>query len=242
MNAIGYIRGSTSKQIVTCEAQEERIRKYCELQGMTIQAILSDSATTSKIPLDNRPGGSEIISAVKEKKVNAVIVTAIDRAFRNTSEALRWIDVFTKYGVGLHILNFGGSNLDTSSATGKMVFTFMAAVAEWERKIIAERTSAALQAMSANGELVTRPDRVRYGWMVSEDESTDKIVLKKNPKEQANIKRIIEMKASGIDPIEIARSLRKDGVKYRGHKLLVKHVRNIIKKDAIYSPIPSART
>ena len=75
------------------------------------------------------------------KQVDAVVVYKLDRIFRSTTDALETTRLFEKWGVSFHSIE---ETLDTQSAMGRFFFTLTAALAEMERRIIGERTKAAL--------------------------------------------------------------------------------------------------
>lgn len=163
MKSIGYIRVSTEDQAregVSLEAQETAIRTYAALKGLDIEEIIVDAGVTTKIPLERRKGGAELISRLG--KDVAVIAYKLDRIFRNTVECLSTIERWEKRGVSVHFIDLGGQAVDTRSATGRFVLTILAAVAEMERNQLGERTSAALQQKKRNGEYTG--GNVPYGY------------------------------------------------------------------------------
>ena len=58
--ALAYIRVSTGKQDLSMEAQEEKIRLYCQLNGLDLVEVIRERAVTAKIKLNKRPEGSRI--------------------------------------------------------------------------------------------------------------------------------------------------------------------------------------
>jgi DNA invertase Pin-like site-specific DNA recombinase len=73
-----------------------------------------------------------------------VVALKLDRIFRDAEDALRQTRAWDKAGVALHLIDMGGQSVNTASAMGRMMLTMMAAFAELERNLIAERTAAAL--------------------------------------------------------------------------------------------------
>lgn len=99
--------------------------------------------------------------AVGKRPVH-VLAVKLDRLFRSTSDALETTSHWNARGVSLHLTDMGGSALDTSSAMGRFFLTMLAAVAEMERGLIGERTSAALQHKKAKGEQVSSDAPIGY--------------------------------------------------------------------------------
>lgn len=153
MKAIGYCRASTDKQQLSIPAQKSKLEAYAQLKGLMLDDTIEDDATTSRIPLADRTGGKRLCQMINGGQVQTILIVKLDRAFRNTVECLSMIDKWEKkHNVRLHIIDFGGNTVDTRTATGKMMLTFLAGMAEWERAIIGERTKAVLAHKKRNGE------------------------------------------------------------------------------------------
>ena len=99
--------------------------------------------------------------------------------------------------------------LDTTSAVGGFFFTLMASLAEMERKLIGERTKAALQSKRVNGERVVE---IPFGFILADDGKH----LDAEPVEQEIIQRIYNLKHLGYSFRQIAADLNRDG--YRTKK------------------------
>ncbi|WP_244382567.1 recombinase family protein, partial [Burkholderia pseudomallei] len=92
----------------------------------------------------------------KLERSDALVVTKLDRLGRNTSDVLTTIDRLTGMGVRLHCLALEG--VDLTSAAGKLHLTVLAAVAQFERDLLIERTHAGLARARAEGRKGGRPD------------------------------------------------------------------------------------
>ena len=142
-----YIRVSTEEQVVegvSLQAQEERLRAYCLLNGLEIEAVIADEGISASKGLDTRPGGQRVLDLLRKGAATHVVALKLDRLFRNAEDALRNTSAWDRRGVSLHLLDMGGTSLSTGSAVGRMMLTMLAAFAEFERNLISERTSAAL--------------------------------------------------------------------------------------------------
>lgn len=75
----------------------------------------------------------------------------LDRLGRDLKHLVNLVDELTKRGIGLRVLAGQGANIDTTTANGRLVFGIFAALAEFKRELIVERTMAGLQAARAAG-------------------------------------------------------------------------------------------
>jgi len=160
LKAIGYCRVSTEEQAregVSLDAQAENIRRYCELYDLKMVDVLIDEGRSGK-DMD-RPAMNELMARVEQGAVDAVVFYKLDRVGRSTIDLLSFAEVLRASGVALHSVT---EKLDTGSAHGSFFFTLLAALAEMERRQIAERTKAALAHKQDRGEWVGRPPAGYY--------------------------------------------------------------------------------
>ena len=158
--AVGYIRVSTSEQAqegLSLAAQEERIRGYCTAKGWRLIRVYRDEGASGKT-LD-RPGIQSLIRDLKADGVDVVVIVKLDRLTRSVRDLGRLIeDLFD--GRSLASVE---ESLDSSTANGRMVINLLGTVAQWEREINSERTSAVLRFKRERGEWV---GRVPYGFRI----------------------------------------------------------------------------
>jgi DNA invertase Pin-like site-specific DNA recombinase len=88
------------------------------------------------------PGLQRVLAMVQNREVQAVIVAKLDRLTRSVRDLCELLELFERRGVALISL---AESLDTSSAAGRLVINIMAAVSQWEREAIGERTRDALR-------------------------------------------------------------------------------------------------
>lgn len=210
-SAVLYVRVSTAQQAIeglSLEAQTERLRAYCALRGLEAKALESDAGESAGKPLAKRPGGRRVLALARSKQVDCVVVAKLDRAFRNTRDALATIDAWDKAGVSLHIADMGGQAVDTSSAIGRMFLTMMAGFAEFERNLTAERTTAALAHKVASGDMRIGA-HAPYGWRY---EGT---ALVEVASEQATIALVQKLRAEGLSFRAVLGELAKQGLRNR---------------------------
>ena len=142
MTTIGYVRVSTedqAKEGVSLDNQKSKIEAYCQLKDLELSEIVEDAGISAKNL--KRPGVQKVLRMARKKQVDAIVVYKLDRIFRSTVDALETTKMFDKWGVSFHSIE---ETLDTQSAMGRFFFTLTAALAEMERRIIGERTKAAL--------------------------------------------------------------------------------------------------
>jgi DNA invertase Pin-like site-specific DNA recombinase len=158
MDVIGYVRVSTDKQAESGLGQEAQLRAIescCTQRGWTLVGVEQD--VMSAKAMDGRDGLERAISACRAGEGEAIIIAKLDRLIRSVSDFALLLERSRSEGWGIVALDLAG--VDTTTPMGEFMATVVAAVAQLERRIIGERTSAALQIKIANGELVGRkPD------------------------------------------------------------------------------------
>lgn len=143
MKRIAYLRVSTAEQ--SHDRQIDGLDAWAdELHTETVSAV-------SKA----RPVYQRVIR--KLQKDDVLVVWSLDRAWRNTKDALIEIDRLKRRGVKIHIASM---SIDTSSPFGKLIYTFVGALAEYERDVIRLRTKEGLAAARKRGKRLGRPPKI----------------------------------------------------------------------------------
>jgi DNA invertase Pin-like site-specific DNA recombinase len=202
--AVAYIRVSTKDQKTSLLSQEERIRAYCVMANLDLTAVLVEQDVSGKIPLYDRPEGEKIKELISSG-CSHVVSVKLDRIFRNAADALVTSENWLTQGVNLHIIDTGGSNVNTGSSMGRMFLTILAGFAEFERTVISERTSTALQHKKANGSVYC--PQTPYGLTSTNGK------LVENKEESAVIEKMRELRSGGMGYRKIARELNYSGIK-----------------------------
>jgi len=213
--AIAYLRVSTEEQAehgVSLDAQEAKVRAYCALHDLALANILVDAGVSAGKSLGTRPGGSEVLDAVRAGTVDCVVAIKLDRLFRNAGDCLTTVEAWEKKSVALHLVDMGGSSVDTSTAMGKFMLTVMAGVAEMERNLTRERTRTALQHKRSRRE---RTGAIPYGWQLD----TDGVHLVPVDAEQAVITEARKLRNAGLSLRAVARELAQRGLTSRKGKV-----------------------
>jgi DNA invertase Pin-like site-specific DNA recombinase len=147
-----YARVSTSNNGQDPSVQTREIREYCERRGWQIAGEYVDAGISGA--KDSRPELNKLMADAHRRRFDAVVVWKFDRFARSVSHLLRALENFNALGVGFVSLS---EQIDTSTPTGRMVFTVLGAVAELERSLIAERVRAGLRNAKAKGTRLGRP-------------------------------------------------------------------------------------
>lgn len=224
MKAIGYVRVSTERQAdrgVSLEAQAEKIKAMALVQGAELVDTIVEGGESAKTL--NRPGMAKLLALVDKGKVQAVIVAKLDRLTRSVKDLCELLERFERRGVALISV---AESLDTGSAAGRLVLNIMAAVSQWEREAIGERTRDALRHKRANGE---RVGNIQFGYRLS----TDGTHLEPDPGEQAVLAEIRALRKNGLTLRGIAAALNRKALRTRrGSAWRLEHVARIVKQGA----------
>lgn len=140
---IGYARVSTHEQILDLQL-DALAKANCDPDK-----TYTDTISTRKA---ERPKLAQALDQLRAG--DTLVVWRLDRLGRSIQELIHLVDVIHAKGAGFKSLT---ENMDTTTSGGKLVFHFFAALAEFERDIIQERTLAGLQAARARGRIGGRP-------------------------------------------------------------------------------------
>ncbi|MDW9451898.1 recombinase family protein [Sinorhizobium meliloti] len=114
--------------------------------GVEADNVYEDSASGKK---DDRPGLAACLKALR--RGDTLVVWKLDRLGRDLRHLVNLVDDLTKRSIGLKVLTGEGASIDTSTANGRLVFGIFAALAEFERALIIQRTKAGLAAARVRG-------------------------------------------------------------------------------------------
>ena len=151
MKAALYARVSTTNgQDPTVQTRE--LKEYCERRGWKLAGEYVDTGISGA--REKRPELDRMMADAHRRRFDAVVVWKFDRFARSVSHLLRALETFKALGIEFVSLS---EQVDTSTPTGKMIFTVLGAVAELERSLIAERVRAGLRNARAKGKKLGRP-------------------------------------------------------------------------------------
>jgi site-specific DNA recombinase len=204
---IAYLRVSTDKQAdrgVSLDAQRAKVAAYAELYDLEVVDVVVDTGVSAKT-LD-RPGLGQVLAMLKGGQAEALLVVKLDRLTRSVRDLGDLVDRY--FAPGKFVLLSVGEQIDTRSAAGRLVLNVLASVSQWEREIIGERTSAAMQHMAAEGQFTG--GEARYGYDVGPDG-----LLVEVEAEQAVIRQARALRASGLSLRAVAARLDREGLRSR---------------------------
>src|ERR1700720_3369215 len=153
--AVLYSRVSTLGHGQDPEVQSREIREYCQRRGWPLVGEYVDIGICGA--KERRPQLDRLIADAHKRKFEVIVVWKFDRFARSVSHLLRALENFRALRIEFVSLS---EQIDTSTPTGKMIFTVLGAVAELERSLIAERVRAGLRNAKAKGKTLGRPRRI----------------------------------------------------------------------------------
>jgi len=207
MKLIGYVRVSTGEQASkghSLDAQEHRIRAYCEAHGHELVRVERDAGASGSTV--DRPGLSRSLAATggraRSREAEGIVAVKLDRLSRTTRDVLDLVSKSEREGWTLHSIE---EHLDTSTPHGRFVVTILAAMNQLEREQIAARTRATLAHLRRQGKRVS--GQAPYGYRFE----GKRVVPCES---EAGIVSVMEAHA-GSGPAAVARELNARGYRTR---------------------------
>jgi len=148
MRVVGYVRVSTEEQAKSglgIEAQIEKIRSYCKLYDLDLVDIVVDEGYSGKSL--NRPGLQRVLKKPEDSIADGIVVAKLDRLTRSVADMGYLLNRFFQDKQLFSV----SENVDTRTASGRLVLNVLISVAQWEREAIIERTKDALRAKKREG-------------------------------------------------------------------------------------------
>lgn len=147
-----YARVSTSNHSQDVSMQLRELRQFADARGWQVAGEYMDEGVSGA--KDSRPELNQLMADAHKRRFDAVVVWKFDRFARSVSHLLWALETFK--ALGIEFVSYS-EQMDTSTPTGKMIFTVLGAVAELERSLIAERVRAGLRNARAKGKKLGRP-------------------------------------------------------------------------------------
>jgi DNA invertase Pin-like site-specific DNA recombinase len=152
MAVFGYVRVSTVMQVregESLEAQRRQVISYAESHGLVLKEsnVFVEAGVSGSVEFQERPEGKRLFDLVTSGDM--IIFPKLDRAFRNTRNALNVLHEMKAKNVQVHFIDLGGDV--TGNGIGAIVFTILAAFATFERERIATRIREVKQMKKAQG-------------------------------------------------------------------------------------------
>jgi DNA invertase Pin-like site-specific DNA recombinase len=154
---VGYVRVSTDEQALSglgLAAQRAAIEAECSRRGWTLIAVHEDALSGKNMA---RPGLTSALAAVDSGVASALVVAKLDRLSRSLSDFASLMARAQARHWNLVALDLG---IDLATAAGEFMANVMASAAQWERRIIGQRTRDALAVKRAQGVRLGRPQVV----------------------------------------------------------------------------------
>src|ERR1035437_2874909 len=146
---VGYMRVSKADGSQTTDPQRDALVEA----GVDDERLYEDRGASGR--RDDRPGLAECLKSLRAG--DTLVVWKLDRLCRNLLHLVNTVHDLTARNIGLKVLTGQGAAIDTTTAAGKLVFGIFAALAEFERELISERTIAGLASARARGRTGGRP-------------------------------------------------------------------------------------
>ena len=153
--AVAYVRVSSKRQAeegISIEAQIAGVKQYAILRNLDLadEDIFVDEGVSASTHLFSRQQGQNMHRVIYGQGVKHIISAKMDRLFRDVQDMLSTIDEMDRIGVSMHVIEYNGTMIDTSSPTGRFFITVIGGMSELERGLISERTKTAMTHMKAN--------------------------------------------------------------------------------------------
>lgn len=208
--AVGYIRVSTTMQALSGHSlseQRAKITEYCSLYDLKLVDIYSDEGISGKTLA--RPALEQALEQLKEGRATTLIVVKLDRLTRNVRDLGALIETY--FGDSGADLASVSEQIDTATAAGRLTLNILTSVAQWEREVITERISSAMQHMKAQGK---RTGYIPFGKRLCEEG----VYLLDHEEELEVIDLIRSKRTQGLSLRRLASWLNTQGITNRGRQ------------------------
>ena len=153
-----YARVSTDKQ--TCENQLQELRATAQRMGYTVVAEFVDSGISGMKTREDRPALDSLMKSATQRKFDMIMCWSIDRLGRSLQNLVEILNEMQSMKIDMFFLQQG---MDTTTPSGRMIFSVFGAIGEFERNLIRERVIAGQKRAVANGVKIGRPTKMNDG-------------------------------------------------------------------------------
>ena len=145
---------------IQSQSTEQQLFTLREVANRMNCLIVQEYTDTISGATDSRPGLDALLLAARQRKFDVLYCYSIDRLGRSTKNLITVVEELQSLKIDLYFYREG---IDTTTPTGKCVFTILGSVAELERNLIRERVCAGLQKAKRNGVKLGRPSKMNEG-------------------------------------------------------------------------------
>jgi DNA invertase Pin-like site-specific DNA recombinase len=194
----GYVRASTDGQVASPETQRQIISEYATKKlGKEVDGFFVDPASSGKKRLYERAAGRELMLRVEPG--DTVIVARLDRLSRSFIAFAEILDQWTNKKVKIHLCDMPGGHFDPDNPMSEMMIGILIVFANYERKLIVQRTREGLNARKIRGEKYCRWPPYGFKWERRYDQRLGKHVEVKvvDEYEVAIMRKCVSLKAAG---------------------------------------------
>jgi len=150
-----YVRVSTEEQArlgISLSAQEEALKNYASALGYEVLKIYKDEGKSGK-DITHRPEMVQLLKDAEMRKFQAIFIYKLDRFSRSLKDLIETIEKLKEWNVDFISLQ---DKIETTSASGKLMFHIISAFAEFERNVTGDRTKFSMDKKARDGNPITR--------------------------------------------------------------------------------------